>query len=739
MASLLARLGRVSYRQRRLVVAVWVLALLGVGFAAFTLSGPTTDSFSTPGTESQRAMDLLEERLPQTSAGNASATVVFTVPPGQSVSDASVRGEIEGALTAIEGQPNVASVTNPFASDGLSSDGRTAMASVAYTVPAKEVTGDDRDLLDRALEPLERDGIGTFVGGSAATSHGGAGGSTEAIGMLIAAVVLAITFRALIAAGLPLLMAVVGVLFGILGIQVATGFFDLSSTTSTLALMLGLAVGIDYALLIISRYRQELRALRNGEQAIGLAIGTAGSAVVFAGLTVAIALGALVVVGIPFLAAMGIAAAGTVMLSVAVAITLLPALLGFAGNRILGRSGAAEMETQAEARGPSFWDRWAGFTIRRRGLILVGGISLLALIALPATDLQLGLPNDGTAREGTAPRQAYDEVASAFGPGTNGPLLVAIDLQSVDDPTGAVARIESGLQDIAGIASVSIPSIIPDADLATITVIPETSPSDSATESLVHAIRHDASGWADETGAQVSVTGETAVAIDVSQKLGDALVPYLAVIVVLALVLLTMVFRSVLVPLKATLGFLLSVLAAFGGLVAVFQWGWLAAAIGLDSTGPILSFLPILLIGILFGLAMDYEMFLVTRMHEAFAHGAEPDEAIREGFRHGGKVVTAAAIIMISVFGGFVLASDPIIKSIGFALALGVFLDAFVVRMMIVPAVMSILGRKAWALPASLDKLIPNIDIEGARLTREPERTTQALPTPGLPGTVLGE
>ncbi|HNM79004.1 MAG TPA: MMPL family transporter [Tepidiformaceae bacterium] len=718
MASLLSRLGRFSYRRRGTVIAAWAVLLVIVAVAASTLSGPTSDSFTIPGTESQEAMDLLDERLPQANAGHASARVVLTAPEGQSISDPSMRTAVDNALQTIGGYPNVASVTDPFASGSISADGRTALASVNYSVPAREIENSDRDLLETALTELETQGIDSAVGGSAASGHASAGHTSEVIGMLIAAVVLFITFRSLIAAGMPLLMAVVGVAFGVLGIQAATGFFDLSTTTSTLALMLGLAVGIDYALFIISRYRHELLAHQNAEDAIGMAVGTAGSAVVFAGLTVAIALAGLVVVGIPFVAAMGIAAAATVLLAVAVAVTLLPACLGFAGTRVLGRKGLRATDPEAHSTGHSLGERWASFAIRRRGYVIAASIALLATLALPVLDLQLGLPNDGTAAESSQPRQAYDRVSSAFGAGANGPLLVAIDLQGVTNMPAAVDRIASDLEAVPGIAAIGKPFIDSAAGLSTITVTPETGPSDRATESLVHAIRDHADEWQAATGARASVTGETAVAIDVSEKLGGALIPYMVVIVGLAFILLTVVFRSLLIPIKATLGFVLSLLAAFGGVVAVFQWGWLAGAIGLETSGPILSFLPIILIGILFGLAMDYEVFLVSRMREAFASGKHPDDAIREGFQHGAKVVTAAAIIMMAVFSGFVLSDDAIIKSIGFALTLGVFLDAFVVRMTLVPAVLSMLGAHAWKLPKAIDRVLPNVDVEGSSLAR---------------------
>ncbi|MDY7103994.1 MAG: MMPL family transporter [Actinomycetota bacterium] len=719
MAPLLYRLGRFSFRRRGLVSLAWLVALVAMIAGAATLSGPTSDAFSIPGTQSQKALDLLEERMPAAGVGNASARVVFVAPDGASITDPDVRASIEGVATEVAGQPHVTSALSPYDVQAVSPDGTTAFMSVSYSVTSDEVTDEDRELLEDAIAAVEADGIGAAAGGSATQAQPHAAPIGEIIGLGVAAVVLFLTFGALVAAGLPLLTAIVGVGFGLLGIQIATGFFDLSSTTMTLATMLGLAVGIDYALFIISRYRHELLGTHDPAHAIGMAIGTAGSAVVFAGLTVAIALVALVVVGIPFLSAMGLAAAGTVVVAVLLALTLLPALLGFAGMRVLGRKGYRAPDTEHDSTAkPTFGDRWAEVILRHRAVVAAGAVALLVVIALPATSLRLGLPTDATAAEGSSPREAYDQITEAFGPGLNGPLVLAVDLADAPDPTAALAAIRADLDGLDNIANVGAENLNEAGDLAIVSIIPMTGPSDAATEDLVGDIRSRADTWADQTGADVSVTGETAVAIDVSETLADALIPYLSIIVGLAFVLLVLVFRSLLVPLKATLGFLLSILAAFGGVVAVFQWGWLKDLIALETTGPIISFLPIILIGILFGLAMDYEVFLVTRMREAFVHGDSAEDAIKDGFRHGSRVVTAAAVIMIGVFAGFVFADDPIIKSIGFALALGVALDAFVVRMILVPAVLSLMGDRAWYLPGWLDRVLPDIDIEGSQLER---------------------
>jgi RND superfamily putative drug exporter len=510
---------------------------------------------------------------------------------------------------------------------------------------------------------------------------------------------------------LPLLTALLGIGIGIGAITTLSGFVNLSSKTPILALMLGLAVAIDYALFIVSRYRSELAAGHEPPDAAGRAVGTAGSAVVFAGLTVIIALAALAVVGIPFLAQMGLAAAFTVAVAVIMALTLLPALLGFTGRRITAgrvrglRSGDPE-------RGTTLGVRWARAIARRPVVVLLVAVVGLGVVALPALDLRLGMPDDSTAAPGTTQRTAYDLLSTGFGPGFNGPLIVVVDAHT-GTATAAGERVAQQIRGLDDVDAVTEPTVNQAGDTAILTVIPASGPSDPATEDLVRAIR-DRDGSVPD--AAIAVTGLTAINIDISAKLGAALAPYLTIVVGLAFILLMLVFRSLLVPIKATLGFLLSVAATFGAVVAVFQWGWLADALGIKQTGPIISFLPVILIGIVFGLAMDYQVFLVTRMREEYVHGTPAREAVISGFGHGARVVTAAAIVMISVFSGFILGPDAIIKSIGFALGIAVLFDALIVRMTIVPAVMTLLGKTAWWLPRRLDRILPDVDVEGAKL-----------------------
>ncbi|MFG2001892.1 MMPL family transporter [Spirillospora sp. NPDC048911] len=735
LATFLYRFGRFSYRRRKLVAALWVGLLVLFGVGAATLSGPTSNNFSIPGTESQKAIDLLEERMPQASADGATARVVFAAPDGGTVTGAAGKKAVEQVVGKLKALPDVANVVDPYQAKSVSPDGRIAYTQVTYKVPSIDLDEGDRAALEAAGEPGEAAGLTVEMGGDA-TEGMPEQSATEVIGVAVAAVVLVITFGSLVAAGLPLLNAILGVGIAMAGITAATGLIEMSSTTSTLALMLGLAVAIDYALFIVSRYRHELEEGRDGEEAAGRAVGTAGSAVVFAGLTVVIALAGLSVVGIPLLTEMGLAAAFAVVVAVLIALSLLPALLGFAGRKILGAAdrGAVGGRPPTWNKVLGGWlpglrggrarpggkaplgERWARFIVRRPLPVLLLAVVGMGVLAAPALDLRLGLPGDEAKSSETSQRKAYDMIAEGFGPGVNGPLMVVVDAGKGGDAKPAAQRFAGQAKRLGDVASVTPPVVNQAGDTAVLTVVPKSGPSTKATEDLVSELRDQSAGLHAATGSDVEVTGQTAMNIDISAKLGDALLPYLAVVVGLAFILLMLVFRSVLVPLKATLGFLLTVAATFGAVVAVFQWGWLASLLGVAETGPIMSMMPIFLIGVVFGLAMDYQVFLVTRMREEFVHGAEPGEAIVTGFRHGARVVTAAAVIMMAVFAGFVFSGESMIKMMGFALAAGVAFDAFVIRMTIVPAVMALLGRSAWWLPRWLDRLLPNVDVEGEKL-----------------------
>ncbi|MGW8064011.1 MMPL family transporter [Streptomyces ziwulingensis] len=736
MATFLYRLGRRAFRRRGLVALLWVAILVGAGVAASTAPAPPEDSFSMPGTESQKAFDLLEERFPAASAEGATARVVIRAPEGEKISDPAGRARVENLVAALGDGPQAASVADPFKADAVSQDGTTAYASVTYEVNAMELSDQARDSLAAATDDARGAGFTVETGGDAVMAEQEMGGTAELIGIGVAAIVLLLTFGSLVAAGMPLLSAIIGVGIGISAIGALGSTLELSATTSTLAMMIGLAVAIDYALFIVSRYRAEIAEGRTSEDAAGRAVGTAGSAVVFAGLTVIVALAGLAVVNIPILTKMGLAAAGTVGIAVLIALTLTPALLGFAGKKALSRKDrkatAAQREVSAK---PKLGTRWARFVLRRPVTVLLTAVLGLGAVAVPAASMELGLPDEGSSAPDTTQRKAYDMLSESFGAGFNGPLMVTVDTRGADDAKAAADTVGEEITGLGEAAAVTPANFNEAGDTALLTVVPKTGPSEAATEALVKDIRALSGGIEAETGATMLVTGATAMTIDFSQTLDDALVPYLALVVGLAFLLLMLVFRSVLVPLKAALGFLLSVAAALGAVVAVFQWGWLADLFGVDQPGPIMSMMPIFMIGVVFGLAMDYEVFLVTRMREAYVHGASAPESVVTGFTHGGRVVAAAAIIMISVFSGFIMENDDMIKMMGFGLAIAVLFDAFVVRMAIVPAVLALLGTKAWWLPKWLDRLLPNVDVEGEKLHRELGDTAPPAEQPREPET----
>ncbi|GAA4980677.1 MMPL family transporter [Yinghuangia aomiensis] len=730
MAALLYRLGRLSFRRRWTVLLIWVAVLGAVGFGAAKAPAAPDDGFSMPGIESQHAFDLMDQRFPGTQADGAVARVVFVAPTGQQVTSDHNKAAIERVVADAGADSGVAGAVDPFTTrDAVSADGSTAYATVTFKEKANDLSAAEKQPLEHSIQQARDAGLTVEVGGNALADQASAGGATEVIGIAIAAIVLLVTFGSFVAAGLPLLTAIVGVGISLAAITALGSTLGLSSTTGTLAMMLGLAVGIDYAVFVVSRYREERGRGHAPREAAGLAVGTAGSAVVFAGLTVVIALAGLSVVGIPMLTKMGLAAAGAVVVAVLVALTLVPALLGFAPRAVLSRKERKRNRRPAPGHGSAAstaadpvkengGSRWARFVLRHPLPVLLAAVAGLSALALPVADLQLGMPGDEVKPTSSTERRAYDALAHGFGAGFNGPLTVVVDARGAQDPKAAVEGIEQRVAATEGVVSVSEARFNPAGDTAVFSAVPATGPSDAKTKQIVHTIRDERAAGGFAEGASFEVTGTTAMNIDIAQKVQNALVPYLVVVVGLAILLLLVVFRSLLVPLKAALGFLLSLLAALGLVVAVFQWGWAADLLGVESTGPIMSLMPIFMVGIVFGLAMDYEVFLLSRVREAYVHGDKPGPALVNGFRHSTRVVTAAALIMMAVFSGFVGADESMIKMIGFGLATAVLFDAFVVRMTIVPAVMALLGEKAWWMPRWLHRALPRVDIEGETLSR---------------------
>ena len=741
MATLLYRLGRFSFRHAWRVIGVWALLLIASLGAGVGLGGQFQESFAIPGTESQQALDRLEAVFP--SVAGASATVVVVAPDGSSIPDEEAL--IERLTTAIERVDGVDSAVSPFseyAGRAITDDESMAIIRVQFDGVSSEVTDATiAELVETAT--IGRDaGLAVEFGGQVFQNTTVGITVTEVFGVVFAGLVLVITFGSLLAAGMPLLSALIGVGIVMGAIMTFSAFTTVSSSAPLLALMIGLAVGIDYALFILSRHRTQLAAGEDPEESAAMAVGTAGSAVVFAGVTVIIALLGLLVVGIPFLSVMGVGAAVAVLIAIGVATTLLPALLGLAKGRLIPKEGsrawkraqaaahhnglepapaAVEPAATADAepapkRSRTMGLRWVEGVMKRPILASVGVVALLGTLAIPALSLDLNLPDGGSEPAGTTQRLAYDLVSEGFGPGYNGPLIVAVDITQTVDILEDLEGIADDLRELDGVAYVSQGFPDEGLDTAIIQVTPTTAPDSVETKQLVQTIRDLAPDIAERYDTPISVTGTTAIGIDISNRLTDALVPFGLIVVGLSIILLMMVFRSVLVPIKAALGFLLSVVASFGVVVAVFQWGWFGELLHVENPGPILSFMPIILMAVLFGLAMDYEVFLVSGMREEFVKTGDARYAVRTGFANGARVVTAAALIMFFVFFAFVPEGAGMIKPIALGLAVGIAFDAFLVRMTLVPALMTLFGKAAWWMPRWLGKLLPNVDIEGEQL-----------------------
>lgn len=739
MSSLLYSLGRWAFRARGIVVGAWILILALVGGGALLFNQGMDNAISIPGTESQAALDSLSTTFPQVSG--TTAQVIVVAPDGDSVTDADTAAAITASVDALNELDQVAQAVSPFdenvtgavnddASAGLISiqlDGETADITDATT----EALGDEVAALQEALP----DGSVASLGGQLFSTNLPALSLVELVGVGVALLVLLLTFGSFLAAGMPLLTALLGVGISMALIFLATAFTSINSTTPMLALMLGLAVGIDYALFIISRHQEQLRGELPAEESAARATATAGSAVIFAGLTVIIALLGLGVAGIPFLTVMGVAAAVGVGVAVLISITLIPALLGFAGDRLRPRPSKATRRTRtarahvaaageehtAQHRPNRFFLGWVRTVTRFPVVTILAVVTVLGLAALPALGLRLALPDAGGLPSDDPARVTYELVSDNFGEGFNGPLIVTGSIVTSTDPLGLMADLKSEIEALDGVAAVPLATPNQTADTGIVQVIPESAPNSEETKALVAEIRSMHDYFLDEYDVDLSVTGFTAVGIDVSDKLGNALLPFGLIVVGLSLVLLTMVFRSVWVPIKATLGYLLSVAASFGIVALVFEYGWFADALHVAKEGPVISFMPIILMGVLFGLAMDYEVFLVARMREDYVHSGKARASIETGFLGSAKVVTAAAIIMFAVFAAFVPEGDVNIKPIALGLAVGVFIDAFIVRMTLVPAVLYLLGDKAWWIPRWLDRALPSFDVEGEGLHREIE------------------
>lgn len=767
MSTLLYRLGKSAFAHPFRFIGAWVVLLAVIGGSLALNTPRMSDEMTINDVPAQDVIDQLAEDLPEAAGGQGSIT--FVAPDGENFyDDQQVAGALAQAARAVYDSDDVVDPLDlaanadaeqtaaetaeqvglvqqalearaagvdledplPFVvGEGeqaqpvpgvvVSADGTAAMLQFQFTEQTFELpTGAIEDVLDAAEQPADTAGIDVLPGGSLQELPE-VMGLGEVVGLVVAAVVLLVTLGSLVAAGLPLLTALMGVGVGVGGAYALAHFYQLTSISLVLGLMLGLAVGIDYALFIVNRQRRLImRQGLSAAEATGRAVGTAGSAVFFAGATVVIALLALLVIGISLLGTMAVIAAATVAVSVVVALTLLPALLGLIGERIVSAK-ARDRYTLAASNGDDHRTarRWVDFVTSHRAIVIVGVVVLAAVAAIPALDMRMGLPSGENYNEGSSQRESYEVTSDAFGEGTNGPLLVVLSSTSdrpVDEQaTGAV------LQDISqrdDVASATAAGLSEDGRTVIVSVVPQDGPTDPSTDTMVHELRDASAQYEQDFGLELGVTGQTAMGIDIAEKMGDVMPIYLGIVLVLSLIVLTLVFRSILVPIKATVGFLLTILATLGITTAVFQWGWLNQLFGLDSTGPVVALLPILVTGIAYGLAMDYQVFLVSSMRESWVHGLRGRDSVIDGFSHSSRVVVAAAIIMTSVFAGFIFNGDPMIKQIGLALAVAIAIDAFIVRMTLVPALMALFGDRAWNLPRWLDRLLPNLDVEGEKL-----------------------
>ena len=742
MSHALYRLGRFAAEKPWTVIGAWVaLAALVIGMSA-GFGRELEDSFAVPGLDSQEAIDLLSEAQSDRAGLTAQIVVTPLDPTTTFFESASAQAELAKIQAGAAALEHVLFTTDPAAalaadpasaaqSGSVSPDGRVALIRVQYPVI--------EDLSASDLEALKEFRLAVSAGSSLQIEMGGdlfssfqepETGIGEMIGLVAAVIILLAAFGSVIAMGLPIGMALFGLALGISSMSLINYLVDIPSWAPQMASMIGLGVGIDYALFLVTRHREFLGRGMTVAESVGRSAATAGQAVIFAGGTVVIAILGLAVSGVPFMTAAGIATSVVVLIMVAASITLLPAFLGLAGHRVNGRiSKRVRMAAKADAAAAAHhvtpgWERWGSHVANNAWPYAIGVTVLLLALTAPVLSLQLGFPDEGTLPDTRTERRAYDLVAEGFGPGVNGPLVIAID---TSQDASQVQDLSTQIRADPGIAAVLPAEINAEAGVATIVAFPNTAPQDDATLDTVQRIRSEIiPPLFDSSPARAHVGGATAGFADIGDRVNDRLPLFIAAVIVLSFLLLMFVFRSILVPLKAALLNLLSIGAAYGVLVMVFQWGWGAGLIGLESTVPIVSFIPMFMFAILFGLSMDYEVFLLSRVREEYLVTGDNDSSVIHGIASTARVITSAALIMISVFLGFVLGDDPTIKMMGLGLATAIFVDATIVRVVLVPATMKLMGDANWWIPGWLDRVLPTIDIEGEGGLPEPEMETSA-------------
>ncbi|MER7609165.1 MMPL family transporter [Nocardioides sp. NPDC127503] len=689
MSNFLYRLGRSAATRPWTAIGAWVVLALVVIASSAAFGRELEESFEAPGLDSYQAAELLSEA--QADEGGISAHVVLEAP------DATTQvAPVEAALAELPGVLGTTSSVSP--------DGDIALVRVQYPAIEHLEASDLDNLKDAVADLREESSLTLETGGDLFFAFEEAPtGLGEVAGIIVAMIVLLIAFGSFVAMGLPIGMALFGLVIGITSMKLVTYLVDIPAWAPELAAMVGLGVGIDYALFLVTRHRENLAAGMPVPESVGRALATAGQAVIFAGGTVVVAILGLLVAGIPFVTGGGVAISAMVLVMVLASVTLLPALLGLAGHRINGRR-----RRDGAHRPSTGWYQWGAHVTRNATAYLVGGAVFMIALAAPVLALNLGFPDDGTKPESRTERRAYDLIADGFGPGANGPLVIAVD---ISQDKSVVAPLAEAIAADPGITAVAEPTIDLAAGVATLVAQPTTSPQDVATQETVTRLRGEVFPTVlDDSSATAHVGGQTATFADLGDRVQERMPRFVAAVLLLSFLLLTLLFRSVLVPLKAVVLNLLSVGAAYGVLVMVFQWGWAASLIGVESTVPIVSFIPLFMFAILFGLSMDYEVFLLSRVREEYRRHGDNTRAVITGIAGTGRTITAAALIMVAVFSGFVLGSDPVVKMMGVGLATAIFLDATVVRLMLVPATMKLLGNANWWLPKWLDRLLPELD-----------------------------
>ncbi|MGZ5409947.1 MAG: MMPL family transporter [Aeromicrobium sp.] len=738
MSHALYRLGRFAARRPWVVIGAWLVISVVVIAASGAFGRELEAEGSVPGLDSQEAVDLLSAAESET-AGLTAQLVMTPLDDNvtffESADAQAALSEVQGGVAAL---PNVLRTSDPAGalaagpeaaatSGSVSPDGRIALIRVQYPVIEELTPGDLENLKEFGVEAREGSPLQIEMGGDLFSSFEEASTGSEMIGLIAAIIILLLAFGSLIAMGLPLGMALFGLALGISSMSLITYLVDIPSFAPQMASMIGLAVGIDYALFLVTRHREFLARGMTVEESVGRAVATAGQAVVFAGATVVIAILGLAVAGIPFMTAAGIATSVIVLIMVVASVTLLPAFLGLAGHWI-NRLGVRRNHAKDGRTVGSGWQRWGEHVSKNAWSYAIGVTIFLLALTAPVMGLRLGFPDAGTLPDTRTERRAYDLVAEGFGPGINGPLVVAVDISK--DPSVVEPLLDAITAD-EGIAAVAPPEVNAEAGVATLLAFPTTAPQDDATLDTIERLRADVfPSVLDESPARAHVGGSTASFADIGDQVNDRLPLFIAAVILLSFLLLTLVFRSVLVPLKAALLNLLSIGAAYGVLVMVFQWGWGIGLIGLDSTVPIVSFIPLFMFAVLFGLSMDYEVFLLSRVREEYLVTGDNDTSVIHGIASSARVITSAALIMICVFLGFVLGEDPAIKMVGLGLATAIFVDATIVRMVLVPATMKLMGDANWWMPGWLDRLLPTINIEGETALPEPEMEVDLVPEP---------